>query len=84
MKRILSLSVLVGLIALGIYYPIVWWILSSYDKGHEVFMKKYVLIVLSLIVSITLSGCYYAICGHHSLSHWGPAPDSIINMELHK
>ena len=99
MKRILSLSVLVGLIALGIYYPIVWWIigiaivviialiyfaLSSYDKGHEVFMKKYVLIVLSLIVSITLSGCYYKICGHHSLSHWVPAPDSIINMELHK
>lgn len=55
MKRILCLSALVGLIALGIYYPIVWWIigiaivviialiyfvLNSYDKTHEDFMKR--------------------------------------------
>jgi len=55
MKRILSLSALAGFIALGIYYPIVWWIigiaivviialiyfaLSSYDKTHEDFMKR--------------------------------------------
>lgn len=55
MKRILSLSALVGFIALGIYYPIVWWIigiaivviialiyfaLSSYDKTHEDLMKR--------------------------------------------
>jgi len=55
MKRILCLSALVGLIALGFYYPIVWWIiviaivviialiyfvLNSYDKTHEDFMKR--------------------------------------------
>lgn len=55
MKRILCLSALVGLIALGIYYPFVWWIigiaivviialiyfvLNSYDKTHEDFMKR--------------------------------------------
>ena len=55
MKKLLCILVLVGLITLGIYYPVVWWIigiaiiavialiyfvLSDFDKGHDSFMKN--------------------------------------------
>ena len=55
MKTILIILILGSIIVLGIYYPVVWWIigitiivvialiyfvLSSFDKGHDSFMKN--------------------------------------------
>ena len=55
MKKLLCILFLAGFVTLGIYYLVVWWIigiaiilvialvyfvLSSFDKGHDAFMKN--------------------------------------------